>query len=216
MEVLGNSVLGKIFRGSGLLLNNDGLYRFIKVKKGSNNFDTYKLFLTNDVNKICELLEMTPEDFNTDDDIVFAKLATSPYVNLDHFNGLEDVDAYHIANFSKWIVSQKLNGIEFPEHGRKTIRTVKVQEVLGFEYSNTVDRIKYLLSNGASIYKSKFEAMKKELINVDYNFKNFQTDLDNFFANLGGDKIQKYAYFDRKTPKELAIRILTGTEIEIA
>lgn len=58
MKILGNSVLGYNFGRYGLALKEDGLYKTVKIDGQASQY----IFLTNDPEKILEIIEVDFED----------------------------------------------------------------------------------------------------------------------------------------------------------
>ena len=139
MKILGNPILGKIFSGSSLSLNDEGLYRKILGKYGS-----YKIFLTKDVKLICELLEL---DFDLMDEIdeedAYEIIMDSPYFNHECFEGGKKMD--RSTSLSKFLAYYEDYPIRKTCGERKAIRTAKIEQILKIDLRSMIDSVKVVI-----------------------------------------------------------------------
>ena len=168
MKILGNPILGKIFAGSSLSLKEDGLYR--KIHGNSNN---YYIFLTNDVEKICELLDL---DFKTIDKIsneaAYDLIIKSTHFTRDCFLlGKKDVHSKAIYHFREYLESKPSDACP-----GKPIRTEKIEKVLGIEIRNFIDDIKRIFNTP----NERLSGAKLLPYLGDYDKRNFEKHFKEF------------------------------------
>lgn len=168
MKILGNPILGKIFAGSSLSLKEDGLYR--KVVGHSN---TYNIFLTDDVEKICDLLDL---DFETLDESpredVYDLIINSTHFTRDCFLlGKKADHSIAIYEFRQYLESIPSDGCP-----GKPIRTEKIEMVLHIEIREFIDEIKRIFSTP----NEKLSGAKLLPYLGDYDKRNFQEHFKTF------------------------------------
>lgn len=179
MYILGNPILGKNFRQSSLILNEDGLYRLIQVNGMSE-----RIFLTNDIHKILELLDLKLEDLdNKIDEDAFIQLVACPYFRLDKFMGHEVERSRELETFRLFLLTQEKHWMERPNRF-EAIRTERLEKVLGLELRSKFDRMKIILTDFPHQFKRKFNGTKALLIESGYNPQNFSKDIPKFYDSF--------------------------------
>ena len=167
MRILNNPILGMNFARYGLVLNEKGLYKRVKTKN-----KCHELFLTNDVVKIVELIDI---DFKTlsdeKEESAYVHLLGSKYILKDLFIKPRGKDR-QITNFSKFIINSGINKFE-----SEPIRTKRVESILGIELKSKILETRRILAN----YESNKFVGKKILPYLDnYDIRNFPNDIQKF------------------------------------
>jgi len=196
MYILNSPILGKILRGSGLKLTEDGLFKIIK---GGGH--TYDIPLTSDINQIVELIGMTADQFNgKTPEEVFELLIDCDFFNPAIFARDKEESSKDLEAIRQWLLK---NPQHIKDTGRVPIRTVRLEEVPDCELKDEFQQTQYVLENFNKSKKDKFNAMKKIIIADGYDPRNFSGDLTKFYESFGSD-IQ-IMYFYVLSPVELVV-----------
>lgn len=197
MHILANPILGKNFRQSSLVLNDKGLWRLIRVGEL-----TEFLFLTNDVRKIVELLDLKFEDVNNRfAEEVYVHLITSPYFNTHYFINSKEEKSPQMEHFRQFLLQNE----EIWTHvGNEffVVRTERIEQILGIEIRDKIDNIKRVLEKVPKLYKSNFNQMKKLLLEGGYKPQNFSKDLAKLNRQFN-TKIAYWQFFVDQTPEQI-------------
>lgn len=193
MYILNNAILGKVLNKYALLLNGEGLYRKIRI----DGHEDFKIFLTSDVRKIAEIFDLdfdTLSDKRDEEGCEFIK--TSPYFNAEVFSYItkSDKGCLQIEMMSNLITDEDLEKKVLP------IDTARVMEVLGDD--TLLDRINYfkeVLPKAYKAYKSKFDAMKKSIIDSGYDVRNFAMDLPSFMDTFDYKEDRIIRFYEEST-----------------
>lgn len=206
VQTLKPTILGKNFRRSSLVLNEEGLHRLVRVDLGKQGVQEYRFFLTGDVNKILALMDLridAIEDRNDED--VYVRLMVNKYFQLHMFYGDKEEKSKELENIRQFLISYEMDEEDkdfIDKMERLPIRTERVETILGLELREKIDHIKFLIENFQSAYKPKFEAMKVLLMKDGYAPQNFSKDLPTFRKSLG-DKLEKMEFWISNTPEEI-------------
>ena len=205
MRILGNPILGKIFRSSGLVLCDDGLHKGIRLE----NKQIHKIFLTNDVKIITELLEL---DFDLIDKTPIEDVL--PIIQKSDFFNPE----YFVLDFGEVSTSKdltlmsdflKYNPSLVSDRFIKRIRTTKLEEVLNTPLKEMFEDTRFILENYRTRYKNKFEQMKRDIIPNGYDPRNFQEDIAKFHNTFGED-LESETFFTKANQEEFTNRFLNA------
>lgn len=170
MKILGNPVLGKIFRYNGLILTDFGLYKKVVV----NNFHT-KFLLTKDVQLIVSLLKLDYELINgVDNYIAFPHLVSSPHFDHSKYTK-EETQSTALIEFSNWFNKPENNHT----NTYVPLRTVEVESILGIELREKIDNAKMVMTEYNN-HKFKFDG-SVFIKNIEgYDKTNLNTHIPNF------------------------------------
>lgn len=176
MYVLGNPILGKMFRGTGLVLTPESLCKEIRTSN-----DKVRLVLTNDPAKILELIDI---DYNSVKDLsdtdMFPHYLASEYFKLSEFTQEpKDGKPLLLAKFSEFLKDYSLTATVRDNY--KAIRTARVSEVLGI--SNLKDQFenaKRILKAYPSHKQKKVQGKYFLPFLGDYDVRNFEEDFKRF------------------------------------
>lgn len=205
MYILNNAILGKVLNKYSLSLNQEGLFRRIRIENRADYF----IFLTNDVRKIAEIFAL---DFDTlcekrgEEGCEFIK--TSPYFNAEVFT-------YVKQNKIPGLISMMTNLITDKDLKKEVlpIDTARVMEVLGM--NDLLDRINYfkdVLPKAHKAYKGKFNDMKKAIIDKGYDVRNFSTDLASFIDGFKDDTDLNIRMYEESTESMVERFFMTSVE----
>lgn len=211
MYVLGNPILGKAFRRFGLALNESGLHKVVRVDDPKSGRTEHRFFLTDDIHKILELLNIKLDDISTTiSEDAYAHLMGCPHIQLNMFMGNEPEKSKELESFRQFLNNQSALGVEITDEV-EPIRTARVEEVLGIELRDRIDSTRLILAEFPKVYKPKFEAMKVLLLKGGYVPQNFSKDLPKFNESFGG-QFNYMEGFVNSTAEELCERYLILTQ----
>jgi len=177
MRILDNSILGRNFRLSSLVLNADGLHRLIIVGNKS-----HLLFLTNDAAKITELIDVKFDDVNNKPpEEAFPFLLESEYFHPYVFMSDRVEKSKLITEFKEWLQVR-----EFKTRTHNPVRTERIEAILGIELRSRIDKIKFVLAEFDNA-KSKFNGKTILPYLGNYSPTNFSTSFPKFKESFGDD-----------------------------
>lgn len=207
MYIKGNAILGMVLSRYGLMLNDTGLYRKIRIKGNQN----YHLFLTDDMNLVAELFDIDKEEFEESEyQEQLEYIYNSEYFRSELFIEDEDENMSVDIKFMARYVS-----IAGDKNMYLPIDTKRLMEVLGDNtLKDKIDYLKKTLPVAMKEYKGKFEEMKKVLINSGYDPRNFQEDLMNFVDNFRS-RYEMHLFFYENNMNDIIKKYLSSSETEV-
>jgi len=184
MRILNNPILGKIFAGSSLKLNNDGLFRKILV----NNRQEF-IFLTNNVKSICDILEIDFDEFDkSEGNKSYDIIINSKYFNSECF---ELKDAKHSTAIKLFL--DYLDNEKYQSCPGIYIRTEHIENIIQIPLRNRIDDMKRVLS--APHQTLSGEKLLPYLKN--YDKRNFQKHFENFHKSFSSFYDEKKFLLDK-------------------
>ena len=164
MKVLNNSILGKNFRMSGMKLNEEGLFKIVKSK----NDEPYYIFLTNDVRKITELMDVKFEDIDGIESNSYEIILNSPYFNnYIFFEKYENSRA--LTSFYTYLIDNNIK----KDTTYKRISKTRTSEILNIDLHKMIeDKLAVILHFDIKKYDGK--TIKKHI--PEYDLRNFRKD----------------------------------------
>jgi len=212
MYVLGNPILGKNLRRSGLILNEEGLHKLVRLDLGKHGIKEHRFFLTGDINKILALMDLKLEDISDrNNEDVYMLLASNQYFRVELFKDKPKKPSRELGDISDFLIGldpEQMECVDSVE--RLPIRTVRVEEILGIELREKIDHIKFVLTNSGG-NKRKFQQIKMALLDNGYVPQNFSKDLPKF-KNSFGDSFGYQEAFVMQSVEELYLFYLLVAE----
>ena len=204
MYVIGNPILGKIFKRSQLILNQDGLWRRVRVVSGKHK----DIFITKNPVDILALLEIDYDDFNNaEDEGAYELVMNSPYANLLIFSEGKPKGSVALEGFRQYLLKV---GAEIPPTNiSKPIRTEYIEAVCDIELRDEIDRTKEILNSPS---KNKFNQMKAELLKRGYVPQNFSRDIPNFMGSFKNN-FEYLKYLDDNDIEDVVSKFLFISEL---
>lgn len=204
MVILGNPILGKIFAGSSLRLNKDGLFRRVVVDNKSHN-----IFITSDLGVICKLLGMSFEDLDSsDEEDMYDYITSSPkFSKTDFMGGREMRGSTSLSRFASY-----LEDIAPVVHVEK-IRTVEIMSLVDIDLRREIDETRMVLAakptkfNGGILLK-RYPQLEPRFFQAQFNrfnesfggyyphhkfmVQNNEETITNYFLEINNIKINEY------------------------
>jgi len=175
MRILNNAILGKNFSMSGLSLKESGLYKKIKGK----NDEPFYIFLTDDVSKITELMDVKFEDIDGIESNSYEIILNSPFFNnFIFFSKYGENKA--LTSFYDYLID---NNIEKDET-YKRIKKTRINEILNINLHEIIDEKLAVLLN---FDKKKYSGIELIKHSPDYNLRNWKTDFDKLYNSFETD-----------------------------
>ena len=205
MYVIGNPILGKIFKRSQLILNQDGLWRRVKINPSGKYKD---IFITKNPVDILALLEIDYDDFNNaEDEGAYELVMNSPYANLLIFSEGKPKGSVALEGFRQYLL--KVEAKIPPTNVSKPIRTEYIEAVCGIELRENIDETKEILNSPS---KNKFNQMKDELLKRGYVPQDFSTDIPNFLGSFK-DNFEYLKYLNETDVEDAVQRFIKIKEL---
>ena len=175
MRVLNNAILGKNFSMSGLSLTESGLYKKIKGK----NDNPFFIFLTNDVRKIMELMDVKFEDIDGIESNSYEIILNSPFFNnFIFFSKYEKNKA--LTSFYNYLIDNKIE----KDETYKRITKTRINEILEINIHKTIEEKLTVLLN---FDKKKYSGIELIKHYPEYNLRNWKTDFDKLYNSFETD-----------------------------
>jgi len=191
MRVLNNTILGKNFSMSGLSLKESGLYKKIKGK----NDEPFYIFLTDDVRKITELMDVKFEDIDGIESNSYEIILNSPFFNNFIFFDKFDKNKA-LTSFYNYLIE---NNIE-KDSNYKRITKTRINEILNINLHETIDEKLAVLLN---FDKKKYDGSELIKHSTEYNLRNWKSDFDRLYNSFETDFDFKKFIVER-TAEEIA------------
>ena len=141
------------------------------------------LFLTNDVDKITELMGVSFDELNdVPNEEAFPVLLKSEYFHPYMFTTDKVEESKAIIEFRTWLQSVK----DVPVREHNPIRTERIEQILGKQLKTKIDKIKLVLDQ-FDIAKHKFQGKQLLPYLGDYSPTNFSTSFPKFKSSFETD-----------------------------
>jgi len=200
MLVMGSPILGMNFSLSSLILNKEGLFRKVWIPCGLSE----RIFLTDDMTKILELIEVDFDEYNEKQGPdAYNLLVNSPYYDLEPIIGYPKNNSKAIVEFRAYLINNKIAQV-FPP---KRVRTERIEAILGIELRDRVDEIKNTLTVFHKERSKKYQGVLILPFLGDYDKRDFSTDMPIFYNSFDSDYEFKKFIVDNTT-EEIAKKFL--------
>lgn len=194
MYIESNNVLSRIFKLNGLKFNENGLFYQIKNTE-------YELFITNDVDKICKLIDLDAKliaDANYE--YFFNMVCESKYFFKTKF--IEDCSKGECKILG--LFSEFLNSNEIVSKPRERIELSKLIKYFKDEdFGNKYSKILYIIINKAQI-NQKFSGKTILELRPDYDKRNLSITIPFFKDNM--DKVELEYFILTSTLEEIVTK----------
>lgn len=175
MRILNNDILGKNFKISNMKLSENGLFKTIKEK----NKELYDIFLTDDVEIICEIMDIKFMDIDkkTTDESNEIILKSPYFNNYIFFTGYKQNKT--LTEFYNYLIK---NDITIDKKYKRISKT-RVGEILGFDLYEIIKEKKNIL---LSFDKRKYSG-KVIIEHFDFDLTYYSLFFDKFFNSFDSD-----------------------------